>query len=494
MRNFGLRDSALLLLLILPWLSPLAPGPLPNVVPWLLAFFCALMLWLGRYQLTSELILKGWTLAALASAIVGVLQYAGLTQGLSSWLVQAHVGEAYGNLRQRNQFATLCNIGLTALLWSSVHKRSIQRAGPLRLAGMAALLAAGNAASLSRTGLLQFILLLAVAMLWGVSRQRQGRQILLAALLAYGLSSQALPQLVSNVQDVHSVWSRLGADEHACNSRRVMWHNVLHLIALKPWLGWGWGELDYAHFMTLYPGPRFCEILGNAHNLPLHLAVELGVPAALLAFGLLIWLICRLRPWRESQPYRQAAWMVLGMILLHSLLEYPLWYGPFQLAVLLSVWMLLPTRSMPVQAQKRLRERTFEIVLASGMLVAMACVAWDYHRISQIYLDPEVRSSQYREHTLKKVRNSWLFQDTVRFAEFMLTSQTPENARYLHAWGLELLHYSPEPGVVAKLLDCARLLDEPDQKDYEQRFKAAYPQEYEAWKKRQEYSSVLQGT
>ena len=48
--------------------------------------------------------------------------------------------------------------------------------------------------------------------------------------------------------------------------------------ASSPWLGWGWGELDYAHYATLYDGPRFCDILDNAHNLPLHLAVELGIP------------------------------------------------------------------------------------------------------------------------------------------------------------------------------------------------------------------------
>lgn len=34
--------------------------------------------------------------------------------------------------------------------------------------------------------------------------------------------------------------------------------------------------------MTLFPGERFCVLLDNAHNLPLHLAVELGVPVAAL--------------------------------------------------------------------------------------------------------------------------------------------------------------------------------------------------------------------
>ena len=108
---------------------------------------------------------------------------------------------------------------------------------------------------------------------------------------------------------------------------------MLDLIAQHPWTGWGWGELSFAHYSTLYQGPRFTEILDNAHNLPLHLAVELGIPAALLICGGFGWLVLAARPWRETDPARLMAWGLLGVIVLHSLLEYPLWYGPFQLVV-----------------------------------------------------------------------------------------------------------------------------------------------------------------
>jgi hypothetical protein len=84
--------------------------------------------------------------------------------------------------------------------------------------------------------------------------------------------------------------------------------------------------VSFAHYMTLYDGPRFVEILDNAHNLPLHLAVELGIPAALLICGGFAGLVIAARPSRASDPMRPMAWGVL-----HSLLEYPLWYGPFQL-------------------------------------------------------------------------------------------------------------------------------------------------------------------
>ena len=36
------------------------------------------------------------------------------------------------------------------------------------------------------------------------------------------------------------------------------------------------------------------------------------------------------------------AWSVLALILMHSLVEYPLWYGPFQMAFGLALGLLMP--------------------------------------------------------------------------------------------------------------------------------------------------------
>src|SRR3954470_23707547 len=127
----------------------------------------------------------------------------------------------------------------------------------------------------------------------------------------------------------------------------------MHLIAQKPWTGWGWGELDWAHFMTLYPGARFCDILDNAHSLPLHLAVELGLPVAAIACGAIAWALLRIAPWREADATRQLALCVLAVILIHSLLEYPLWYGPFQIAFGLALGLLWPAlQTAPLSARR----------------------------------------------------------------------------------------------------------------------------------------------
>ena len=277
----------------------------------------------------------------------------------------------------------------------------------------------------------------------------------------------------------HHLWDRVAAAE-ACSSRTVLWSNVAHLIAQKPWVGWGWGELDYAHFITLYPGARFCDILDNAHNLPLHLAVELGLPLALLLCGGALWLIWRARPWREIDATRQLAWAVLAVIVLHSLLEYPLWYGPFQMAAGLCVWLLLPAG-----AQWRRTLAPYVQASLSGMLLTFCALdGWQYHLASQIYLPTEQRAPAYRFDTLEKTRHVLLFQEQVRFAELTLTELTPANAAPMNRLAKEILHFSPEARVVEIIIDSARLLGREAEADfYLARLQAAFPQAHADWQK-----------
>ena len=320
----------------IPWLNPFSAGPSPSVIPWLTALVCtvASVASVAASSFSQRARVDGigataWLAAALLSALVGVLQYFGTAFLFAPWVNSSTLGEAYANLRQRNQFASLTNIGLAALVWS-VQRRAFAVPAPAKgpapytcashdarvapawvvstaTATAAAVLAIGNASSSSRTGLVQLVMLIALAAWWGGLRRREVRVPLAAGVLAYALASALLPLLAGLDPSSTGIMARLQDGGPACASRLTLWSNVLHLISLKPWLGWGWGELDFAHFTTLYAGPRFCEILDNAHNLPLHLAVELGIPVASLICGSGLWLVWRAKPWRESDATRQMA-------------------------------------------------------------------------------------------------------------------------------------------------------------------------------------------
>lgn len=461
-----------MVLLALPWLNPWAPLPVANTVPLLVSWAClALVLLLAKGLCVRDVVLS-WVLAALISSVIGWAQYFGWAQVFSPWVhVPDHLGEAMGNLRQRNQLATSLGIGMVAVLYWRTQGLAVRHA-----MWMLALLATGNAATSSRTGLLHMVLVLAFAVLWS-QRQAQGQQrwswrLALWAGGIYLFSSWALPATLSLLsgQDALSALVRMGQHD-GCGSRRLLWSNVLDLIAQKPWSGWGWGELKYAHYMTDYTGDRFCDILGNAHNLPLHLAVTLGVPLTVFLLMAFVTWVLWMRPWKTRRPHEQLAWAVLALIGLHSLLEFPLWYGPFQLAVVLSLAWLVRSESSGVLVWSR------SLRTGAGVVLAIACLmAVDYARVRQIYVPPAARLPLWRERPLEAAKESWFFTETAAFAELTLTPVTADNAHWAFSTSQALVHYSPEPRVVQSLIQSAQILGHNElASEHQQRLRRAFP-------------------
>jgi len=528
------------LCLAYPWLNPFYFGPSVTVVSGLVAWwgatglvlcFCTL---LTARQARWRVMMWGWALAAGVSALMGLFQYFDQSQLLGTWVSHAGLGQAFGNLRQRNQFATLCSMGLVLLWWGAQYVRArtdgaeersspsaifeITRTTPIPtpkpwasimrtvalLAG-ASMVCAASAASSSRTGLLQLLLLLGLAWLWRPSshapdRTHHGLLLVGFMWLAYVLAALLLP-IAAGVEG--SVFERLREPPQGCTSRFALYRNVLYLITQEPLAGWGWRELDFAHFMTLYTtslaGMRFCEILDNAHNLPLQLAVELGLPLALLICGLLLVWLRQKKPWAERVPQRQLAWGMLAMIGLHSLLEYPLWYGPFQVTAVLCLWLLHAYPAQPARdagvadtpTPASTSDPAFKRQLAGCVrwfgppLLALLCttVTWNYWRMSQLYLTLENRAHAYRDDPYAKVQGAWFFGDHIDFATLSVTPVNAQTAPYLLQLGEHLLHFSPEAKVVEKILDAAIVLQREDKiAFYAPRFAAAFPKDYQRWR------------
>lgn len=499
----------------LPFLFGYTDSPISNFWPLLTSWVCGAVLlavggwaaW-GRGSMYAQateaerwgrLLAGGLMLAAVVASAIGLVQYGVGDVGLGPWIQASQPGQAAGNLRQRNQQATLLALGAWALLWWSLHfqvqaqfflrpgsgglvagrRQPGAAAKVLVFLALIAVAVAGSATA-SRTGAVQWLLMIGLLVVW---RRTGAGPALRLALLGAGVffvAAWVLPELLWRLQGVRAdaLFHRFTDGSQACTSRLALWSNMLTLIAQKPWLGWGWGELDYAHYVTLFPGDRFCVLLDNAHNLPLHLAVELGLPVAALlcgAFGL--WVLLS-RPWHEVRPERQLAWGVLALIGLHSMLEYPLWYGPFQIVALFALVLLL-------WPQEPRRNNSVALVLGAGaVLVCGGCslAAWDYFRVSQLYKANTDRAAAYRDDVQAKVTQSVFFPDPLNFARLTTTPLTRENAGYLNALGKDLLHYSPEPRVIQIVIESAVMLGKDDEAAFHmKRYRIAYPKDYARW-------------
>jgi hypothetical protein len=332
------------------------------------------------------------------------------------------------------------------------------------------LLAAGVACSLSRTGAMQWVLVGVLMAAWGWrSAKREAgfskglMWLSLAAPVLVVVWSVVMPWLALQTTGEWGASMILrvtgqAQDYAACGGRRVLWANVLALIAQHPWLGWGWGETDFAHFMTGYSSLRFCDMLDNAHDFPLHLALEYGVPFAVAVIAVVSVWVLRRAPWREQHPWRVMAWCVWVVLGLHSLLEYPLWYGPFQMTLGLAIGLLWVAPNARTSADIKQEAQEGPMLVAAILFIGCLYAAWDFNRVGQIYRQAASRDAAYRDNPLHHAKQSWLFRNQADFAELTTQTITADNAAELYPQAVRLMHYSPEARVVQRVIDSAKLL------------------------------------
>jgi hypothetical protein len=186
------------------------------------------------------------------------------------------------------------------------------------------------------------------------------------------------------------------------SSRFGIWANTLALIQAHPWFGVGFGEFNFAWTLTPFPG-RPVAFFDHTHNLPLQLAVELGLPLAVLVLALLLWALWgnlqqALRPPTESEGpgVHRAAFVIVLMVLLHSLLEYPLWYAYFLLPAAFAFGLgverpasAAALQALPVAAPKS-RDKTRPLLVASMVLMMGGLLSLaDYLRVVRIFAPAE---------------------------------------------------------------------------------------------------------
>ncbi|NJS35335.1 MAG: hypothetical protein HC765_01110 [Brachymonas sp.] len=123
--------------------------------------------------------------------------------------------------------------------------------------------------------------------------------------------------------------------------------------------------------------------------------------------------------------------------------------------------------------------------LGVALLAFTAFAAFDYHRVSQIYLQPEDRSSWYKADALGAAQRSVLFKSHAKFAELVITPLSSATAPRVFELSSELIFWSPEPRVIEKLIESSVMLGADDVAAFHlKRYARAYPVAYAQWKAR----------
>jgi len=357
----------------------------------------------------------GLVVAGIASALIGIVQVFAPRSPDGNWVaLAALVGRATGNLRQPNHLSSLLLWSVVGAVWLGEAKAFDDRiAAALAVVFIYVIVLTG-----SRTGALGMLTLAG----WGLLDRRlsrRARMVLVLAPLLYAAMWWGTSLWAAESRHVFGGQTRFSASGDMASPRLGVWSNALALIASHPWLGVGFGDFNFAWTLTPFPG-RPNEFYDHTHNLILNLLVEMGVPLGTLVLALLLYALRQaldhaIRDGREpgpAYPVQRAAFVIVVLVVVHSMLEYPLWYSYFLLPTAFAFGLCLE-RPEPSEAAGRAGDdgsglATRPYVIAAMVLILGGTLAvYDYMRVVVIFAPPAGAGSL--EQRIADGRKSILF-------------------------------------------------------------------------------------
>ena len=283
-------------------------------------------------------------IGAEISALLGVLQHFRWHTPLDPVVVMKVSSSVFGNIAQPNHFANYIALGLISL--GLLHQQQRLKTGYVVALAVPLLLV--MTLSGSRSSWLYLAMMSGLAWWWG------RRDVTLRPLLRYALLLLAgfglmhlfvqLPFMEGASARIDTM-QRLFGDDATGSIRLYLWREAGLMFLQSPWLGVGFGQFAWHHFQllpALQPG-NITGLYNNAHNVIFQLAAEAGMLGLLALFGALgVWLYgLRRMPLDAAHWWGSAA---LGVLAIHSMLEYPLWYTYFVAVAAMLLGMLDQTR------------------------------------------------------------------------------------------------------------------------------------------------------
>ncbi|HEU0188907.1 MAG TPA: Wzy polymerase domain-containing protein [Gallionella sp.] len=306
-------------------------------------------------------------IGAELSAFIGVLQHYLWHTFLDKVIVSKISSAVYGNLAQPNHFANYIALGLVSL--GLLYQQKRIRAGYVVV--LAAPLLFVMTLSGSRSSWLYLLMMCGLAWLWARRDAALRPLLLYSTLLIAGFGAMhlvvQLPFMAGAGSSIDTM-QRLFGEDASGGIRLYLWREAGLMFTQSPWLGVGFGQFAWHHFQLL-PELQQGNIMGlynNAHNLVFQLAAEAGIAGLLALFvSMGVWLYGL----RRATPDAAYWWgyAALGVLSIHSLLEYPLWYIYFVAVAAILLGALDETRyRLKLHITGRL---SVAVVLLSGLVV-----------------------------------------------------------------------------------------------------------------------------
>jgi O-antigen ligase len=444
-----------------------------------------------------------WSVAAAAglNALEGILQWSDLTGELYRWMVvPEYRGIAFGAFRQTNLFATYMVVGVIAVAWlAALGKISSAMAWLL-----VAVVTVALAMSRSRTGLLESLAVMVLGLWWCDRCKSRSVRILVGQFFILVVAMYLLPSLADALG--FGFESGAGRAAQAVKDERLaIWRNALAMIQVHPWFGWGWTETGYAHYMTLVD-QRYGKLLDNVHSLPLQIALEFGIIPATLGLGAAAFYATKHFPWKRvdaqgdtntSSNSALFAWLIIAVVGIHSMLEYPLWTPGYLYLTGFALGFVMPVSALGIAQELRKNRLTNLPHLIAALLLGLSIVGrWQFDVVNKIYTTPFtndlVLQRQNISNALANAQGAWMFQKNLDLVRLSLTEINADNAVEMQHLSEKLLHVDAEPHVIQPLLWSYWYQGNLERLRFHAiRFCRAFPDTYQKWHQAKQMQKMI---
>lgn len=426
----------------------IALGPAPDLLATaglMVAAVCAwMLLGVGRRCANDTVLLRAFVWAFVAGMLINVavawIQFFDVEGALYPLVSINESFRPYGNLRQPNHLATYSVLGLVGVWWlfRSAHL-SLHWATPLAMFA-----ATGVAVSGSRTGFIELLIVSFMLMMWWRTARR-GEFVVFVLAPLWALAWVELLQLVAPLLSV-TIEGIRGREMASVPIRFMYWKEAWTLALMNPVAGVGWGNMAGARLMELPHIPDLPNT-DNVHNTVLQLLAETGFATTALVLLPVAWSLWRLPPWRAGSDGARWAWLVIALVGLHSMLEYPLWYMNFLIPAALAFGLhMASSADRSGSAASAVLKKGWTRVLATLLVVASVAAFADYARVASAFKDDGRASSDLKD--VAAIQNTVLFRHYADLAVVERVTQTRENAASMLEITQRLLNQGSNPIVM----------------------------------------------